>query len=51
MGMDVYGKNPKQNKTVDEFPLMKKFDAMEFKDKWKIMVFRKNGRSLMLTTT
>jgi hypothetical protein len=37
MGMDVYGKNPKQNKTVDEFPLMKKFDAMEFRDRWKIL--------------
>ena len=37
MGMDVYGKNPKQNRTVDEFPVMKKFDAMEFQDKWKIL--------------
>ena len=35
MGMDVYGKNPKQNKPKEEFPVYYKFDKMEFKDKWK----------------
>ena len=35
MGMDVYGRNPKQNKTIDEFPVIKKYDAMEFSEKWK----------------
>jgi len=37
MGMDVYGRNPKQNKTMEDFPTMKKYDAMEFSDKWKIL--------------
>jgi len=37
MGMDVYGKNPKLNKTIDSFPTMKKYDAMEFAEKWKIL--------------
>ena len=37
MGMDVYGKNPKLNKTIDEFPVMKKYDAMQFAEKWKIL--------------
>ena len=39
MGMDVYGKNPKQNKTREEFPVFDKFKKMEeadnFKQKWK----------------
>ena len=35
MGMDIYGKNPKQNRAVDKFPVMKKYDAMEFSKKWK----------------
>ena len=37
MGMDVYGKKPKLNKTIDEFPVMKKYDAMQFAEKWKIL--------------
>ena len=35
MGMDVYGKNPKQNKPLSEFPVYCKFKDMDFKDKWK----------------
>ena len=35
MGMDVYGKNPKQNKLLSEFPVYHKFKDMDFKDKWK----------------
>ena len=35
MGMDVHGLNPKQNKAIDKFPVMKKYDAMEFSKKWK----------------
>ena len=35
MGMDIYGKNPKQNRAIDKFPVMKKYDAMEFSKKWK----------------
>ena len=37
MGMDVHGLNPKENKNIDDFPTMKKFDNMDFKEKWKIM--------------
>ena len=45
MGMDVYGKNPKQNKPLSEFPVYYKYKKMEaqdvggnidgFKQKWK----------------
>ena len=45
MGMDVYGKNPKQNKPISEFPVYYKYTQMEkkdrnddidgFKQKWK----------------
>ena len=45
MGMDVYGKNPKQNKPINEFPVYYKYKKMEeqdgednydgFKQKWK----------------
>ena len=35
MGMDVYGRNPKQNKLLSEFPVYYKFKDMDFKDKWK----------------
>ena len=43
MGMDVYGKNPKQNKPLSEFPVYHKYKMMEagednydgFKQKWK----------------
>ena len=35
MGMDVYGRNPKQNRTKESFPVYSKYDKMEFKDKWK----------------
>ena len=37
MGMDVHGLNPKQNKSISDFPTMEKFDSMDFKEKWKIM--------------
>ena len=35
MGMDVYGKNPTQNKEKKDFPTYYKYDAMEFSKKWK----------------
>lgn len=47
MGMDVHGLNPKQNKTIDKFPVFAKYKKMEeqdtyenestegFKQKWK----------------
>ena len=42
MGMDVYGKNPKQNKPMKEFPILAKYKKMEAEDekngfqrKWK----------------
>ena len=45
MGMDVYGRNPKQNKPIEEFPVYHKYTMMEksdkddnidgFKQKWK----------------
>ena len=35
MGMDIYGKNPKQNKPLSEFPIYHKFKDMDFNDKWK----------------
>ena len=35
MGMDVHGLNPKQNKNIDDFPTMKKYDAMDFSERWK----------------
>ena len=42
MGMDVYGRNPKQNKPLNEFPVLAKYKKMEeedkdngFKRKWK----------------
>ena len=37
MGMDVHGLNPKYNKNLDDFPVMKKFDSMDFKEKWKTL--------------
>ena len=40
MGMDVHGINPKQNKTIDKFPVLAKYKEMETEDdgfqrKWK----------------
>ena len=40
MGMDVHGINPKQNKTIDRFPVLAKYKEMETEDdgfqrKWK----------------
>ena len=40
MGMDVHGLNPKQNKSIDEFPVYAKYKKMEqeengFQQKWK----------------
>ena len=37
MGMDVHGINPKENKTFDEFPVLKEMESMKFEDKWKIL--------------
>ena len=37
MGMDVYGKKPKENKSIEEFPTYKKFESMEFKKKWRTL--------------
>ena len=33
MGMDVYGRNPKQNKPLSEFPVLAKYKKMEEEDK------------------
>ena len=30
MGMDVHGINPKENKTFDEFPILKEMESMNF---------------------
>jgi len=35
MGMDVHGLNPKENKTLEDFPVLKKYREMEFEKKWK----------------
>ena len=35
MGMDVYGKNPKQNKKKSDFPILVKVDKLEKEEKWK----------------
>jgi len=35
--MDVHGLNPKQNKNLDDFPVMDRFDSMDFKEKWKAL--------------
>ena len=37
MGMDIHGINPKQNKNLDDFPVMDRFDSMDFKEKWKAL--------------
>ena len=34
MGMDVHGKNPKQNKKLSDFPIYYKFSKMDFEEKW-----------------
>jgi len=35
MGMDVYGRNPKQNKKIEDFPVYHKYKEMDWKDKEK----------------
>ena len=35
--MDVYGIKPKQNKEMDKFPILYKYDSMEFREKWKLL--------------
>ena len=35
MGMDVHGKNPKQNKKKSDFPMLVKVDKLEKEEKWK----------------
>jgi hypothetical protein len=35
MGMDVHGLNPKENKNIDDFPIIKKYNKMKCEDKWK----------------
>ena len=35
MGMDVYGKNPKENKKKSDFPMLVKVDKLEKKEEWK----------------
>ena len=42
MGMDVYGKNPKQNKNINEFPVYAKMKKLEekkngWKEKWELL--------------
>ena len=50
--MDVYGKNPKQNKPLSEFPVYHKYKKMEDEDSEKNGwgVLSRNGKNLMLTT-
>ena len=35
MGMDVHGLKPKENKTLKDFPILKKYREMEFRKKLK----------------
>ena len=35
MGMDVYGKNPIENKKKSDFPMLVKVDKLEKKEEWK----------------
>ena len=35
MGMDVYGRNPKINKKIEDFPVYHKYKDMDLKEKWK----------------
>ena len=35
--MDVHGLNPKENKTYDDFPVLKEMESIDFKDKWEIL--------------
>ena len=37
MGMDVYGKNPKQNRNKNEFPTLVMVDSMDIDDKWELL--------------
>ena len=46
MGMDVHGLNPKENKTFDEFPVLKEMASMKFEDKWKILEADKEKTSI-----
>ena len=50
MGMDVYGKRPKQNKSIEEFPLYNKISKMRetedgWKESWKILDENKKTRT------
>ena len=35
MGMDIYGKNPIENKKKSDFPMLVKVDKLEKKEEWK----------------
>ena len=37
MGMDVYGKNPKQNVDRSKFSTLHKYESMEFRERWKLL--------------
>ena len=37
MGMDVHGLNPKENKTYDDFPVLKEMESIGFNKKWEIL--------------
>lgn len=37
MGMDVYGKNPKQNVDRSKFSTLHKYESMEFNERWKLL--------------
>tara|TARA_R110002020_G_scaffold391551_1_gene601951 strand:- start:3765 stop:4274 length:510 start_codon:yes stop_codon:yes gene_type:complete len=37
MGMDVHGLNPKENKTFDDFPILKEMESVDFNKKWEIL--------------
>ena len=37
MGMDVHGRNPKQNKKLSDFPVYERFYVMGFTEKWEML--------------
>ena len=37
MGMDVYGKNPKQNVDRSMFSTLHEYESMEFRERWKLL--------------
>jgi len=36
MGFDLHGMNPKTNTTIDKYPTYKKYEGMNFSERWKL---------------